>query len=181
VIETVPERDDVTVTAARRSDRTPPSLVTTSDLGDLGTPVSTGDARAEAHEEAQAEATRRLEHLRATVLARAANTGQALTDRFERLVHRLIAAEIARARSVGDERDPLTVWLDLTRDKATGWSYAKNFADMLRLNPTDLAPGRLRDDDASPAHDVSGFHRHVAYVELAQIMQEYTAFQKTLS
>ncbi len=181
VIEAVPERDDVIVSAARRSDRTPPGAVATTDLGDLGVPVSTGDARAEAHEEAEAEATRRLEHLRATVLARAANTGQALTDRFERLVHRLIAAELARARADGDERDPLTVWLDLTRDRATGWRYAKNFADLLRLSPTDLAPGRLSDDDASPAHDVAGFHRHTAYLDLAQIMQEYTAFQKTLT
>ena len=54
VIETVEERHDVTVSAARRSDRTPPDLVTTRDLGDLGTPVSTGEARAEAQARAEA-------------------------------------------------------------------------------------------------------------------------------
>lgn len=180
VIETAAETEDVVVSAARRADRTPPGRVFTDDLGDLGPSVSTGDARLGALAEARSEAIRRLEHLRATKLARAVRTEQAIDDRFERLVHRLIAAEIGRARQNGESRDPLGVWLDLTRDTTTGWSYAKTFADMRRFAPTDLAPGWLAEQGAAPAQDVRGFHRHSAFTELREIMQDWREFEESL-
>lgn len=180
VIETATEGEDVVVSAARRADRTPPARIFTNDLGDLGAPVSTGDARSEALAEARSEATRRLEHMRATKLARAVRTEQAIDERFERLVHRLIAAEIGRARQNGELRDPLGVWLELTRDTTSGWSYAKTFADRRRFAPTDLAPGWLSEEGAAPAQDVSGFHRQAAFTELREIMQDWREFEEGL-
>lgn len=173
--------EDEHVRAARRADVDPPATLTTEDLGDLGATVAVDTAASAADAEAAEEARRRLEHLRATVLSRAVRTEQALADRFQRLVHRLIAAEVARARRAGEQRDPLTIWSELVTDTATGWVYAKQFAATLRLTPTDLAPGWLTEDDACPAHDLDRFHRHHAYAELHDIMTEWRNFTESLT
>ena len=180
VIETVAEAENVVVSSARRADRTPPAPVTVAQLGDLGETVSAGEARDEARAEAQRAALARLNHLRKTLFVRTVRRQEAITVRLERLVHRLVAAEVARARDEGREALPSVVWEELAHDTETGWQYATNFAAQLGLVAEDLAPPHLADSGTAPRADVDHLTRHIAYGELGAIMLEWKSLQAGL-
>lgn len=181
LVVAVDDHGDAPVSAAVRADRTPPERVRgVGDLGGLGDPVSTGEAEVLARRLAQDEALARLEHWRQVVAVRTVQREQDLEQRFVRLVRRVVAAECDRRRDAdGRAPRPAAVWLELTRDTLSGWSYAETFRQALGLDLAGLVPDRLAD----PAAVVGSTRRtslHDTGRELLGLMAEWKQLQAGL-
>lgn len=167
--------DDGAVAAALRADRTPPETVPrVDDLGDLGSPVSAGEAHHLAAEIARAAATVRLEQVRRTVAQRTHHRHQALIRRFVTLVRRQVTAECAVSRDrTGDPDDPRDVWRDLAADTATGWAYAGALRHRAGLDVDDLLGAGLADPDRMSLGEARRLTRQRTYAELDQLLREW--------
>lgn len=167
--------EGVAVIAAARADRTPPRMVrSVEELGLLGEATSTGEAQTLADSVARREGLARLERKREVLGFRMVKVEEAIRQRFIRLVHRQIAAECAASRDAG-EISPTLVWLDMTRDQVTGWSYADTFRATLDLTIEEVAPARLGEPGAVSSAEAKRVSRLACSEELMQLMREYRA------
>lgn len=171
----IAEAEEFPVAAALRADRSPPERVHLVDqLGDLGSPVSTGDAERMAAEIARAAGDARLEHIRRTVAQRAFHRREALVRRFVLLVHRQITAECVLPRhATGDGPDPAAVWAELAADTATGWAYAETFRRLAGVERSELLPPSATDPDRMSPAEARRTTRSRTYADLDQIMREW--------
>jgi hypothetical protein len=162
------EEGAIGVAAAVRADRTPPERVgSVRDLLDLGEGAALGEAAGAARAAIEAEASRRLEQLRAVAASRTASRDLVLRRRFVELVHEMIRSECARARANGREALPaISAWHDLRDDSISGWQYAETFRQRLDLELRDLIP-------EVGAGDKATLTRGAGFEQLRALMAEW--------
>jgi hypothetical protein len=138
------------VAAVVRADRSPPEPIRTiTDLVDLGTAVSEGEADHHARLLCATENNERAARRNDAQRIRRTDLNRRSADNLGRLLRKaIVATSILHQRNGTGLYEPLFVWRELAHDPT--WKHVIPFAQRLGIRVEDILPRATPEDDGRP-------------------------------